>query len=318
MSTSIDKPSCAVCDQSGNVFYTLKRLQRVVYCCPSCGFKWTCPPLHYDDSDSGCYYEAPPYVRCKNSDEAKARTHMTNLLKYVNLSSVPVPTLLEVGCSNGSLLALFAEAGFSVEGLEISRAELAECKKRGITAHAVTIEDFHADRKFGVVLSAHVIEHLRDVNHYFHSASKFLVPGGLNVFLTPNGGAALFALFRQYWAPATPDEHNIFLTTKAVKLLAEKHGFDVVTIANTGRYFSPVRGMLAEIYKGRRAKKLKSSKKATAITGISTNSAPRQRGKREVILRALGYVEWPVINPLHSLLTRLGLSDELLCVLRKR
>jgi SAM-dependent methyltransferase len=318
MSTSIDRPSCAVCNQAGKVFYTLKRLQRVVYCCPSCGFKWTCPPLHYDNSDSGCYYESPPYVRCLNSDEAKARTHMTNLTKHVNLSTAPVKTLLEVGCSNGSLLSLFDAAGFSVEGLEISRAELAECRKRGLTVHAVTIEDFQADRKFGVVLSAHVIEHLRDVNHYFHSASKFLVPGGLNVFLTPNGGAALFALLKQYWAPATPDEHNIFLTAKAVKLLAEKHGFDVVTIANTGRYFSTVRGMLAEIYKGSHSKKLTPSTKTTAIKGVSASPPPSLRGKREVILQALSYVEWPLIYPLHSVLTRQGLSDELLCVLRKR
>jgi 2-polyprenyl-3-methyl-5-hydroxy-6-metoxy-1,4-benzoquinol methylase len=316
MSGMLKNSYCTVCEQPGKLFYSLKRLDRVVYRCPNCGFKWTCPPLHYDNSETTFYYESPPYQRCMHSDEKKARIHMANLLNAVDLNEAPSKLLLEVGCSNGSLLTLLAESGFTVEGLEISRLELEECRRKKLNVHAETFENFQSERQFGVILSAHVIEHLSDVHQYFHSAGKMLSPGGLNIFLTPNGGSALFFLFRRFWSPATPDEHNLFLTFKSVKILAEKHGYDVVNITNTDRYFSTLRGFFSELNRIRQSKAKKDQNSPHNCQPVLP--AQVSRTKRELLLKLIGYFERPVLYPLHYLLTRMGLSDELLCVLKKR
>ncbi len=126
MSHNQNKELCPVCSTKCEIFYRIPRLCRVVLACPSCDYKWTEPPLHYDNTATSLYYESPPYSRDPNADQEKARTHLSNITKATSLETAPQKSLLEIGCSNGSLLELLKDIGFEVQGLEISKAEAIE------------------------------------------------------------------------------------------------------------------------------------------------------------------------------------------------
>jgi len=100
-------------------------------------------------------------------------------------------TLVEYGCSWGYGAWQLQDAGFQVQAFEISKPRCQYARENlGISA----IEDPEAVKgPFDVVFSAHVLEHVDQLETALHRQWAWLKPSGLLVGVTPNGSAA----FRQ-------------------------------------------------------------------------------------------------------------------------
>ncbi len=281
--------------------------------CDGCGFVRLAPPLREEEISYQEHYISPHYVQVQQLPVEKYERHFRDFCDAVNIDSVPKRRVLEIGSSHGLLMDLFIARGFQAEGIELQAMGVASARSRGLTVHAVPYEDFKPDQLFGLVLSTHVVEHIRDIGAYFRKTAEWLEPGGLNIILTPNGKSAPFWLLRSFWAGATPEEHNLFLTPESARILAEQHGFEVLKIKTTGYFWSASRGILAEFYH-----RWKAPPSSGAQPTGAASSPPQDHSLRDRIFRLLGWAEYPFLKLLHLLLNPFQRSDELLIVLRKK
>ncbi len=108
------------------------------------------------------------------------------LLKDLNIQSGS--RILDFGCSWGYGVYQLNKAGYDATGYEISKPRLQygidKLKIRGVSDTAEIEGDLD------VFFSAHVLEHVPDLQFVFDIAKKLLKPGGLFIAVTPNGSEA--------------------------------------------------------------------------------------------------------------------------------
>jgi len=151
--------------------------------------------------------------------------------------------VLDVGAGDGALMLWLAERGYDVEGLEISPNAVARARALDPTASLVVhgVEDlpWPVDAGgFDVVTSFEVIEHLLRPRALVQGAATALRPNGCFVFSTPFHGllknvALAVGAFDSHYAVEGP--HIRFFTDRALKMLLEQCGFDLVETAHLGR-----------------------------------------------------------------------------------
>ncbi len=102
-------------------------------------------------------------------------------------------TLLDIGCGGGLLCEPMARLGFQVTGIDATEKNIgvasvhAERSGLPIDYRAGTAEALVADgRRFDVVLTMEVVEHVADVDSFLHSCAALVKPGGLLVGATLN------------------------------------------------------------------------------------------------------------------------------------
>jgi SAM-dependent methyltransferase len=95
--------------------------------------------------------------------------------------------VLDVGCRAGALTRLYA-AENDVVGLDVDREALAEAAKLGIETVWADAEERlpFADASFDVVVSAELLEHLREPRRVVEEVGRVLRPGGKLVGSVPN------------------------------------------------------------------------------------------------------------------------------------
>jgi SAM-dependent methyltransferase len=205
--------------------------------CMDCN-AWYLSPRPHESTLSIIY---PPNYYAYVMDAGKQRSHkksfMSGLIKKlfklrINPLSkfVPLNTQtrwLEVGCGDGYVLEAMRETyGVNGVGLDLSEAAAAACRRKGFEAHASRFEDFHPSdtKKFDVVHSSHVIEHLTSPRDYMLKVYDLLKPGGICVFITPNTDTWEAKLFGKHWGGLHVPRHWTLLNHKGMNQLAEGTG----------------------------------------------------------------------------------------------
>ncbi|VTR95494.1 methyltransferase type 11 : Methylase involved in ubiquinone/menaquinone biosynthesis OS=Singulisphaera acidiphila (strain ATCC BAA-1392 / DSM 18658 / VKM B-2454 / MOB10) GN=Sinac_0703 PE=4 SV=1: Methyltransf_11 [Gemmata massiliana] len=94
--------------------------------------------------------------------------------------------VLDLGCGTGRHSLWLAEHGAVVTAVDFSEGMLAEARRKpGAETVTFIAHDLHTPlpftAEFDLVVSGLVLEHLRDLNHFFAEAQRVLKPGGLAV-----------------------------------------------------------------------------------------------------------------------------------------
>jgi len=117
--------------------------------------------------------------------------------------------ILEFGSSWGYGCWQMQEAGFKVQGFEISKPR-AKFGREKLSLNLVD-EFSNIDSGIDFFLSYHVLEHVPDVPLVLNLARKILKPGGFCVLITPNGSSSRRALdpkdYHKIWGQVHP---NVF------------------------------------------------------------------------------------------------------------
>ena len=104
----------------------------------------------------------------------------------------PRPAFLEVGSSIGLGLSVAARYGFEVVGVEPDRGAADWAERYGFEVHRDYFRaDLFPDRKFDVVMTLDVLEHVPDPVGFLCEIRKILKPGGLVLVQVPNAGALI-------------------------------------------------------------------------------------------------------------------------------
>jgi len=162
-----------------------------------------------------------------------ARQHLKYLLK-----SVPDPRgkrLLDVGCSSGLFLDEARQAGFAVQGAELSPKTGGVARDQlGLDVHIGDWRDAgYDDASFDVITLFDVIEHLPDPQAELTALRRLLKPGGILLQSTPD----IDGLFPQlshrlakrldYWPHPEPPHHLFQFSTTTLTRLTENAGYQV-------------------------------------------------------------------------------------------
>jgi 2-polyprenyl-3-methyl-5-hydroxy-6-metoxy-1,4-benzoquinol methylase len=119
--------------------------------------------------------------------------------------------------------------GFQVTGVEVDEKARAFAKAEfGVQVNAP--EDFIGRKiqgRFDVITLWHVLEHIHDLHLYMERMKEYLAPGGTLVIALPNCESLDARFYKGYWAGYDVPRHLWHFTPSTLKLLAEKHGFEL-------------------------------------------------------------------------------------------
>ena len=101
--------------------------------------------------------------------------------------------ILDVGCGNGSQLALpLAQAGFRVRGIDTDKRSIEHARRLAhgtVNAEFVCgrVEDLPASETFDVVLLSEVLEHMTNPRDLLAASARHMAHDGMLIVTVPNG-----------------------------------------------------------------------------------------------------------------------------------
>ena len=134
--------------------------------------------------------------------------------------------LLDVGCGNGAFLQMAQAAGWSVQGIDFDPLAVAEARRQGLAVDLCGIDQLAAQAQtYDWITCSHVLEHVHDPQHLFHSMHRLLRSGGTLWLQTPNLNSIGHRTYGRDWVGADPPRHLTLLTLTSLRSALEKAGF---------------------------------------------------------------------------------------------
>jgi SAM-dependent methyltransferase len=137
---------------------------------------------------------------------------------------------LDVGCGKGLLLAQLRDAGWKVEGTELSEVSSRFARSLGVNVFQGPVQEAPVPAEsFDVVTLFHVLEHLTDPKGALAHICRLLRPGGSLVVEVPNIGSWYARLFGDLWFHYDVPRHLYHFNRVTLRRMLVESGFDVVT-----------------------------------------------------------------------------------------
>jgi 2-polyprenyl-3-methyl-5-hydroxy-6-metoxy-1,4-benzoquinol methylase len=248
------KPACVLCDSSSTIFLTactdfLLRTTRnsfSLFKCQDCGtvFIWPLPP----EEELPSYYPSGYWWSETTSSQnwlshlrkrlesayrrLVLRDHVQFVLKTFRNASAgchgPI-TLLDVGCSGGTLLHELSRRGLRVKGLDFSKEAVTHARQAYQLDCAVgDLNHFPwKDETFSILTCFHVLEHVARPRVFLRAARSHLTEQGFLVLQVPNLGSWQFRLLGVHWHGLDPPRHLVNFSEYTLIRLFEQEGFEV-------------------------------------------------------------------------------------------
>jgi len=194
--------NCHICNTTTKVFLHEKTNMRY-YHCEACEYIFKSPECYQDLQTQKERYN----LHENNEDDAGYRAYFQRFLDFT-LPLVRKPKkALDFGCGRTSLLA------------QLLQNEGIVCDYYDPIYHPNTLDE---DKKYDLIVSTEVFEHLHQPSKVFESLLRKLNVGGYLAIQTefhPND----VALFQKWWYPQDPT-HIVFFRAQTFRVLCEKFG----------------------------------------------------------------------------------------------
>ena len=173
------------------------------------------------------FHEGYPYY---SSGSALMRAHFERTARHFLDIAGEDGFIVELGCNDGAMLHVVADAGRRHLGIEPSGAVAAVAARRGVrvrgdffdsdVAASIRAEDGPAD----VIFAANTLCHIPYLDSVLSGVATLLAPDGVFVFEDPYFADILAqGSFDQIY-----DEHFYFFTARSVRALAARHELELV------------------------------------------------------------------------------------------
>ena len=186
-------------------------------------------------------YDESYFLGSGDSNNEKLMTKMkkSTALGYLELLNthlvgVENPRLLEVGCGSGDFLVTAKEQGYSVAGVEISRAAVRDANRK-LEEKAVRQGEFsNLDPeqlgKFDCCVLFDVLEHVRNPLTFLGNLKNILNDSGVCFVVTPSLDSWSAKLLGRHWMEYKP-EHLFYFDERNIKSLLNHAGLSPVSIS---------------------------------------------------------------------------------------
>lgn len=143
--------------------------------------------------------------------------------------------LFEIGCAYGYFLDEARHLAKSVAGLDISDDAIAHGRNR--FALDIAQGDYlhrPLGKKYGAICMWDTVEHLQRPDLFAEKICHDLAPGGVLALTTGDIGSLNARLRGAKWRMIHPPTHLHYFSADTMRLLLERHGFDVVHLSHPG------------------------------------------------------------------------------------
>lgn len=176
--------------------------------------------FHTDDTKES-------YVRTI-SNKLQAKRLKSLIDKYIRRSYFNV---LDVGCGDGFVLDRIKDVYPNAQTYGVEPNSVAA--RRASKKHKIftgIIEDYNTEKKFDLIVSSHVVEHVEKPLIFLKKLKKFLADDGVMIIDTPNIDCFQFKLFNKNWGGIHAPRHWTLFDLKTMAYLAEKTDLQVIKI----------------------------------------------------------------------------------------
>jgi 2-polyprenyl-3-methyl-5-hydroxy-6-metoxy-1,4-benzoquinol methylase len=155
------------------------------------------------------------------------------------LEGMPVTAcgrMLDYGCGSGWFAQRLRMAGWTVEGMDLSRhAADAAAKNFNIPVLVGTLPhpDVFPDT-YDLMTMRAVLEHVHDPNKLLRAAWEAVVPGGHLLVTVPNLNGWGYRLFGPYWFGLALPWHTLHFTPATLARVLSANGWEVVRMKTRG------------------------------------------------------------------------------------
>lgn len=138
---------------------------------------------------------------------------------------------LDIGCHTGLLLDALRERGLETWGVERSPAALIAQQAGHQVLHCdLEGQPVELEERFELIMSTHVVEHLRTPVRVLKWISGHLAPKGRALIEVPNWGDLLRPLWGKHYRPLELGDHISFFTGTTLAYAANEAGLRVDTL----------------------------------------------------------------------------------------
>ncbi|GMR00591.1 MAG: hypothetical protein BMS9Abin18_1456 [Zetaproteobacteria bacterium] len=149
-------------------------------------------------------------------------------------SSHDTVSMLDVGCSSGSVLKVGDSLGLKVHGVEPAPRAAVTARNLGFEVFTGFLHDAkYPNHAFDIVTLFEVIEHLREPLVLAHEINRILKPGGIWLIGTGNVDSWTAHFMGARWEYFDINKHGghvSFFNPQSISLLAQRSGFEMVEI----------------------------------------------------------------------------------------
>ena len=140
--------------------------------------------------------------------------------------------LLDVGCSNGAVVAAAQDVGFKAEGVDTAPLAIADGQKRGLKLHCGFLADIQfEDARFDAITLYEVIEHVPDSYALIAECARLLKPGGVLLIGTGNADSWTRVIRKGRWDFLNSHVGHVnFFSPGSLKVLAPRVGLGVARV----------------------------------------------------------------------------------------
>lgn len=213
-----------------------------VYACPGCGLLIT-PP---DGENIGEYYPSGYGAHSPSRQPSSLlklldtgfKKHLLRLEPDsidVLRSHLDKGHVLDVGCGNGEFLARCQNAGFTVEGCDISEAAVEATRSSyQIEARHGELHELGYERDaFDAIIFNHSFEHVDKPREYLKTVERIIAPNGYVLVNSPNPKSIEHRLLGEFWTDLDVPRHVYNYTPKALDDLFDQYRFGLIERRHT-------------------------------------------------------------------------------------
>jgi SAM-dependent methyltransferase len=147
------------------------------------------------------------------------------------------PSVLEIGCGDGKLLAALQANGWRGVGIEPDPVARRVASDRGVEVHEGTAEDPPGaieGESFDLIVMQHVLEHCLDPLKALRFAASCLKPHAVIVIETPNNAAIGAHVAGAVWPWIDAPRHLNFFTERSLRKACDVAHLNAVGVEYTG------------------------------------------------------------------------------------
>lgn len=157
-----------------------------------------------------------------------------SILSKINSNNLSV---LDIGGGTGQVLDTLKKTDERIrytEIIDIDKSAQKIAEKKGHVYNCSTIEAYHTQRKFEVILLLNIIEHVADPADLIKKSGLFLADNGVIIIKTPNADSLDARIFRnRYWGGLHCPRHWIIFTESSFKNMLNSTGLTIQSIRYT-------------------------------------------------------------------------------------
>ena len=199
--------------------------------CKNCGLIMTSPCL--DEKSNNLFYDNEyPYIyRAENkpSEEKfqeqreEAEFIVSFIRKHTGLLNGSV---LEIGCADGRNVAIFAEQGYDVCGIDLSHNYVEFGRGKGLNLICSDAASFATNGyKYDLIVLNQVLEHFINPGRELDIISRMLKPDGYLYIAVPGVKALTFGAYRSDFLLMLQNAHIFNFTRESLCVMMSKYGF---------------------------------------------------------------------------------------------